>query len=64
MKSEWTWNITYKNLYKRPKSITRKYVSMAFYSDKEQLYLETDALGVSLTASFPQVWDGMWFPKE
>ena len=37
---------------------------MAFYNEKEELYLETDVLGVSLRASFLQVRDGKWFPKD
>ena len=35
---------------------------MAFCSKKEQLYLETDALGMGLRASLLQVRDGMQFP--
>ena len=34
----------------KAKPLTRKYVSMAFYNEKEQLYLGTDALGVGLRA--------------
>ena len=37
---------------------------MAFYNEKEQLYQEKDALSVSVSASFLQVRDRMWFPKD
>ena len=34
-------------------------VNMTFYNEKEQHYLEADALGVSLGANLPHVRDGM-----
>ena len=37
---------------------------MAFYNKKEQLYWETDALGVSLRASILHARDGVWFPRN
>ena len=37
---------------------------MAFYNDKQQLYLETDTLGVSLGASLLQIGDGMLFSRN
>ena len=37
---------------------------MKFYNEKEQLYLETGALVVSLGACLLQVGDRMWFPKD
>ena len=39
-------------------------VVMAFYIEKDQLYLEKDASCVSLGASFLQMRDGMWFPRN
>ena len=36
---------------------------MTFYNEKEQLPLETDALGVGPRTSLLQVKDGIWFPK-
>ena len=50
-KSEWTWNTTYQNLYKRAKNIIKKNSTMSFYNEKEPFYLETDTLGVGLGAS-------------
>ena len=41
-----------------------KGVSMAFFNEKEQLYLETDVSGVSLKATLLQARDGMQFPKD
>ena len=37
---------------------------MTFYKEKEQLYLETDMLGVGLQVSLSQERDQMQFPKE
>ena len=37
---------------------------MAFYNEKEQLYLETDVSGVSLRASLLPVRDKMWLPRN
>ena len=37
---------------------------MAFYNEKEQLYLETYVLGVGLGACFQQVGDRMQFQKD
>ena len=64
LKSEWTWNNTYHNLYKREIYITRKSAFMAFYSGKEQLCLETDTLSVSLRASFLHVRHKMQVPEN
>ena len=41
-----------------------KDASMAFCNEKEQLYLETDMLGVGLGASLLQVRDRMWLSKN
>ena len=37
---------------------------MAFYNEKELLYLEVDALGLGLRASLLQVRAGMWFQRN
>ena len=37
---------------------------MEFYNGKEQLYLETNPLGVGLGASLLQVRDSMWFQRK
>ena len=38
--------------------------AIAFYNGNVWLYLETDALSVSLGASLPQVMGGMQFPMR
>ena len=45
---------TYQNLNKRARNIIKKNETMEFYNEKEQLYLETDALGIGLGASLLQ----------
>ena len=37
---------------------------MAFYNEKEQLYIERDVSGVGLVASLLQVRDGILFQKS
>ena len=37
---------------------------MAFYKEKDQLYLQTDALGVGFRASLLQARDGMKFTRN
>ena len=64
MKSEWMWDNTYQKLYKRGNSLIKKYGSMAFYNEKEQLYLEMDMLGVSLRASLLQSRDEVQFSND
>ena len=61
---KWTWNNTYQNLYYRAKNIIKKNVTIVFYNEKEQLYLEMDALGVELGAGLVSVRDRMWFPRN
>ena len=63
-KSEKTWYSIYEKLYERTKSSIKKDTFMAFYSEKEQPYPETDALGVGLGASLLQVRDIMQVPKD
>ena len=64
LKSEWTWNRTYQNLYAREKAAMKIAATMVFCNDKEQLYLETDVLGVGLKTSLLQVRDGRQFPGD
>ena len=52
LKCDWTWNSTQQNLYNSSKNIIKRNLTMAFYNEKQQLYLETDALGVSLGQVF------------
>ena len=47
-KYKWTWKNLYQNLYYRAKNIIEKNATIAFYIEKEQLYLETDVLVVGL----------------
>ena len=63
-KSELKWNSIYHKLYKRAKLIIKKHALMKFLSVKEQLYLETDMMGVDLGECILQVRDGMWLPKD
>ena len=46
-----------------PKIIKRNEI-MVFYSEKEQLYLETDTSGVGIGESLQQVRDVMQFPRN
>ena len=46
------------------KNIIKKNVTMVFYNEKEQLYLQTDVLDVSWGVSLIQVRDGMHFPRN
>ena len=41
-----------------------KNATIAFYKEKQQIYQETDALGVGLGASVLQVRDGRWYPQN
>ena len=64
VKSEWTWNNTNQKLYDRAKSLIKIDTSMAFYNEKQQLYLETDMLDVGLRASLLQVMDWLHFQNN
>ena len=44
------------------KNIITNNVNMSFYIEKEQWYIETDALGAGLGINLLQVRDGMQFP--
>ena len=48
VKSKWTLNKTYKELYDRTKTLIKKDACMKLCDEKEQLYLETDTSGVDL----------------
>ena len=58
-KCEWTWKSTYQCLYHRAINIIKKNATMALYNKKENLFLETDALGLSPGVSLLQARDGM-----
>ena len=60
----WTWNDTYQCPYDGTKTIIKKNATMAFYNEKEQLYLETDVSGVGLGAGLLQVRDDMQFSRN
>ena len=62
-KCEWKWNDKYQYLNDRAKSILEKDASIAFYSDREQLYLEW-CVGCRSRSSSLQVRDWMWFPRN
>ena len=47
--------------HNKAKTILKKSMTMAFYSEEEQLCLESD---VVLGASLLQVRDGMWFSRN
>ena len=49
--------------YDKQKATIKKDASMAFCYEKEQLYLEIDALGVGAGTSLLQVRGGMQFPR-
>ena len=56
---------TYQNLYDwAAKNIIIKNMTILFDNGKLQLYLETNASGVSLGESLLQVRDGMQFPRN
>ena len=59
LKFEWTWNNTYQNLQDRAKTIIKKTVTMTFFNEKEQPYLERDALGAGLGVLLLQTRDEM-----
>ena len=42
-KCKWTWNNTYQNIFGMAKNIIKNNAVMAFYNEKEQLQLETEA---------------------
>ena len=44
--------------------IIKKYATMVVYNVKEQLYLETYALGVGLRTSLLQERSRLWFPRN
>ena len=63
-RSEWLWNSTCQHLHTKTKAIIKKNVTIAFFNEKEWLYLEADALGVGLRESLLHVRDGIHFPRN
>ena len=45
----------------KAKTINEYNVTTVLYNEKQQLYLEADALGVDPSARLLQVWDRIWF---
>ena len=45
-------------------NIIKRNVTMSFYNEKEQLYLETDTSGEGAGTSLLQGRDGMWFLRN
>ena len=58
------WDSTYQHLYDRAKPIIQKDIMIAFYKEKEQLYIETDVSDVGLRASLLQVREGTWLLRN
>ena len=52
------------NLYDKAKNIIKDNATMAFYNVIQQLYIKTDALGVSLGPNLMQARDRMWFQRN
>ena len=52
------------NLFARDRNIIKNNATMAFYNEKEQLYLETNALRVAPGAGFLGVREGIQFPRN
>ena len=63
-KCMWTWKNTCQSLYNRAKNIIKMNMTMVFYNEKAQLYLETEASGEGLGVSLLQVRDRMQFPRN
>ena len=63
-KCRWTWDSMCQNLYDSAKNIMKNNVTIAFYNEKEQLFLETDVSGMGLGPSLLQVRDGVWFQSN
>ena len=57
-KVTWTWNTSYKSLFKKAKLLIKSDICMKFYGDTKLLYLETDASGISLGAALLQTKEG------
>ena len=53
----WTWNASYQQMFNKAKSLIKAEVCMKFYDNTKPLYLETDALGVSLGGALLQLCD-------
>ena len=63
-KATWTWNASYQQLFNKAKSLIKVEMCMKFYDDTKPLYLETDALGISLGAALLQLRDNTNCPKD
>ena len=48
VKLDWTWNMTYQDLYQKARTRVKRNICMKFYDAARPLYLETDASGIGL----------------
>ena len=55
VKADWMWNRMHQDLYDRAEKIIKKDACMKFCDTSRPLYLENNALGVSLGATLLQV---------
>ena len=59
MKSDWTWNRMYMDLYDRAKEGNQKDACIKCYNAARPIYLKIDASGIGLGVRFLQVRNGM-----
>ena len=64
MKTEWTWNRKYQNLFDGVKACIKGNACMKFNNKVRPLYLETDVSGIGLGVGLLQVRDGMNCPHD
>ena len=62
-KTEWTWNVTYPEIFDKSKSILKD-AYMKFYDETKPLYIETDASGVALAAALLQTRNNTSCPRD
>ena len=58
VKTEWTHNSMYQELYYKAKNIFKQDTCMTFYDALKALYLETDASGIG------EKWHRLWVRKQ
>ena len=60
----WTWKASFLALFNKAKLLIKSDMCMKFYDDTKLLYLETDALGVGLSAALLQISKGTTCQKD